>query len=116
MERCQKGRAERPGETCMKHRKSKSFSKSLLRFFGGGSFVLTVITVIMAVTGSEYTGTLESLAGIWFGGLTAVSAFYLWKSKNENRYKYGQMWINSIAEKYGIENAARFFETTVKGD
>ena len=97
-------------------KKKKSFTKRLLIFFILVALVLTGLTVKAAFRADGSADVLARITEVWYGGLTVIVGLYIWKSKNENRYKYGQMWINSIADKYGIENAARFFETTVKGD
>lgn len=102
-----------------RHRKTRSFTKNLLLFFIVIALMLTFITVRAALRPEPNDASVSVLARItevWYGGLTVMTGFYIWKSKNENRYKYGQAWIKDIAKEYGIENAARFFETTVKGD
>lgn len=97
-------------------KKKGSFTKKLLMLFIVAAAILTILTVKAAFRGDGSAEILARVTEVWYGGLTVIVGLYIWKSKNENRYKYGQMWINAIADKYGIENAARFFETTVKGD
>ena len=96
--------------------KKTSFTKRLLVFFIVVALMLTFLTIKAAFRADGSAEVLARVTEVWYGGLTVIVGLYIWKSKNENRYKYGQMWINAIADKYGIENAARFFETTVKGD
>ena len=45
--------------------------------------------------------------GTWGG-------FYLWKSKNENRAKYAQRFLNRFADKYGADIALRAAEIVLK--
>ena len=103
-----------------KHNKSKlSSSKKLLLFFYGMAVVLTIITVGMGNVpepNPEIVSTMARLTEIWYGGTTAVTGFYLWKARSENRNKYSQLWYEKIAEKDGWEAAARFAELVTKGD
>ena len=46
--------------------------------------------------------------------VSAYSAFYLTKSKYENRHKYAQAYVADIAEKYGIESAIKMAEVVLK--
>lgn len=49
-----------------------------------------------------------------WGEVAAVNAMYLWKAKNENRSKYAQMYVDKIAEQYGIDAAIRIAEVVLK--
>ena len=103
----------------MRHGKRRSTSKMLLLFFIVVALVLTALTVRMARSAEPNYDALNIMARlteVWYGGLTAVVAFYLWKAKNENRHKYSQQWLTDIGEKYGWEAAARFAEIDLKGD
>lgn len=50
----------------------------------------------------------------WITGCGAVTAFYLWKSKNENRAKYAQRFLVKFADKYGADVALRLAEIVLK--
>ena len=52
-------------------------------------------------------GTSLVTDGTWGG-------FYLWKSKNENRAKYAQRFLNRFADKYGADIALRAAEIVLK--
>ena len=44
----------------------------------------------------------------------AWGGFYYWKSKNENRAKYAQRFLNKFADKYGADAALRAAEIVLK--
>lgn len=50
----------------------------------------------------------------WIAECGAVTAFYLWKSKNENRAKYAQRFLVKFADKYGADVALRLAEIVLK--
>lgn len=50
----------------------------------------------------------------WITECGAVAAFYLWKSKNENRAKYAQRFLVKFADKYGADVALRLAEIVLK--
>ena len=50
----------------------------------------------------------------WITKCGAVTAFYLWKSKNENRAKYAQRFLVKFADKYGTDVALRLAEIVLK--
>lgn len=106
-------------KTEYKHRAAMSFTKKLLVFFIAVAVVLSCVTVYLAFQpDASYEGlsVLSTITVTWFGGTTVFSAFYVWKSKNENRHKYAQAWLRDIGEKYGWEAAARFSDIVLKGD
>ena len=89
------------------------FSKKMLVLHISVSVILCGITVAGTLLGCDVTaiailaGTSLVTDGTWGG-------FYLWKSKNENRAKYAQQFLNSFAEKYGAETALRAAEIVLK--
>lgn len=96
-----------------------SFSKRLLLFYIVTALVLTALTIILAYCPEPDSGaltTMERLTEIWFGGTTAVTGFYLWKARSENRNKYTLLWYEKVADKYGWEAAAQFSEIVTKGE
>lgn len=89
------------------------FSKKLLYFSWGVTLVLTVMLILFSVK----TLPLDALTVVtplsWTETGTAT-AFYYWKSKNENRTKYGQLFLQEFAEKWGSEVAIRMAEIVLK--
>lgn len=63
--------------------------------------------------GCSVEGVTMALPYAW-GEVAAVNAMYLWKAKNENRSKYAQMYVDKIAEQYGIDAAIRIAEVVLK--
>jgi len=88
-------------------------SKSIFRTILIVSLALTVVCVVVALRAGDL-GDLVRLAELWVGASAVYSGFYLWKAKNENRSKYAQKWVNSLAKTYGIDAAARFAEIVLK--
>lgn len=68
------------------------------------SVMLSVIFILLKVYTDKDLSDLANICEASFGVVGAYSAFYLWKSKTENRFKYSQMWYDQMAEKYGVEN------------
>lgn len=89
------------------------FSKKLLYF----SWVVTLILTAMLILFSIKTLPLDALIIVtplsWAETGTAT-AFYYWKSKNENRTKYGQLFLREFAEKWGSDIAIRMAEIVLK--
>ena len=89
------------------------FSKKLLYF----SWAVTLILTVMLIWFSVKTLPLDALIVVtplsWTETGTAT-AFYYWKSKNENRTKYGQMFLKEFAEKWGSDVAIRMAEIVLK--
>lgn len=88
-------------------------AKKILKINGIVVIVAIICTIVMA-----FIGTLTSDMAIVTGSLIteygAVIAFYLWKSKNENRAKYAQKFINALADKYGIQAAIDMSSVVLK--
>ena len=68
------------------------------------SVMLSVVFILLKIYTDKDLSDLANICEASFGVVGAYSAFYLWKSKTENRFKYGQMWYDQMAEKYGVEN------------
>ena len=89
------------------------FSKKMLTLHIFISVVLCGITVTGTILGWDVTalGALDGASlltdGTWGG-------FYFWKSKNENRAKYAQRFLNRFADKYGADIALRAAEIVLK--
>lgn len=89
------------------------FSKKLLYFSWGITIVLTTITIIFSIKCLPLDALLVVTPLSWTETGTAT-AFYYWKSKNENRAKYSQMFMKELGEKWGPEIAARMAEIVLK--
>lgn len=109
---------EQNGKDGNKHRKKAGFcnlefSKRMLYLYCGISLTLIFITVIGTLICVDVTaiavlaGTSLVVDGTWGG-------FYLWKSKNENRAKYAQKFVERFADKYGVDAAIRLAEVVLK--
>ena len=68
------------------------------------SVMLSVVFILLKIYTDKDLSDLANICQASFGVVGAYSAFYLWKSKTENRFKYSQMWYDQMAEKYGVEN------------
>lgn len=88
-------------------------SKKLYYLFILVAIILLLAVVIISASGG-YCTELVTVTVAWIGFLAAYSAFYLWKSKNENRAKYAQKFIRKFANKYGVDAAIRISEVVLK--
>lgn len=89
------------------------FSKKLLFFSWGVTIVLTVLTILFSITHLSLDALIVITPLSWAETGTAT-AFYYWKSKNENRTKYAQMFLQDFAEKWGSDTAIRMAEIVLK--
>lgn len=89
------------------------FSKKLLLLESAASMILVVTVAVISIRGGDIS-ILSALTGgsVLMNG--TVSAFYLWKSKCENRAKYAQAFIAKFAEQYGFDNALRITEFVIR--
>ena len=44
----------------------------------------------------------------------AATGFYFWKAKNENRSKYAMKFVRELADRYGLDGAARILEIVLR--
>ena len=82
-----------------------------------GSWAVTLTLTAIVAAGNfmdKNVADITPLAALAWGELTAAHGFYYWKAKNENRAKGTQRLIKDLAEKYGIDAAARFAELIFK--
>lgn len=89
------------------------FSKKVLILHICLSIILCLITVFGTMTDHDVSA-LAVLAGTSLATDGAWGGFYYWKSKNENRAKYAQRFLNRFADKYGPETALRAAEIVLK--
>lgn len=89
------------------------FSKRVTALSWAVALILTALSVLLPILGYSAEGATTALPYAW-GEVTAVTALYLWKAKNENRHKYAQLYVDKIAKKYGIDAAIRIAEVVLK--
>lgn len=89
------------------------FSKKLLCFSWAITMFLTAMIVLFSVKQLPLDGLIVVTPLSWAETGTAT-AFYYWKSKNNNRSKYGQMFLREFAERWGSEVAVRMAEIVLK--
>ena len=78
------------------------FSKKLIIFSYTVLFILLVLYFVVEDKSS------------WATIVCAATAFYLWKSENENRAKYAQRFLTKFADKYGADVALHLAEIVLK--
>lgn len=89
------------------------FSKKMLIIH----ILITVCLCVTTIVGSFLRVDMTAvgvLAGTSFVTDGAWGGFYLWKSKNENRAKYAQKFIQLMADKHGVDAAIRVAELVLK--
>lgn len=89
------------------------FSKKLLLLHVAISVCLCIATIVGTFKGVDVTA-VGVLAGTSFVTDGAWGGFYFWKSKNENRAKYAQRFINKFAKDYGVETAVQIAQLVLK--
>lgn len=94
-------------------RKHIETTKILLVISWTAAIAFSVMIIILSLREFPTEG-LQLVTPLAWAEVTALNGFYIWKSKNENRAKYAQHFINEIAEKYGVEAAALFADTVLK--
>ena len=77
------------------------FSKKMLVLHICISVLLCITTIVGTLTDHDVTAI-------------ALGGFYYSKSKNENRAKYAQRFLNKFADKYGADAALRATEIVLK--
>ena len=90
------------------------FSKKMLVLHSTITVLLIIAVVVINVATEHDVTALAALAGTSFVTDGAWGGFYYWKSKNENRAKYAQRFINRFADKYGADTALRIAEIVLK--
>lgn len=89
------------------------FSKKLLIFVWSVTIILTAITIWMSQNAMPLDAMIVVTPLSW-AAADVVTAFYLWKAKNENRAKYAQRFLHDIAKEWGPETALRMAEIVLK--
>lgn len=93
--------------------KKLSFTKIIMTAMLGINLALIVFVCVM-VWRTEDLSPLGYLAlgdtgalGVWLGS-------YAWKEKAANRNKYAMLYVDRIAEKYGVETALQMAEIVLR--
>lgn len=84
--------------------KKVSASKKGLIVIFASAILTTIAIIVLTIQGTSDLSTLGEVCVALWTAAGAYSAFYLWKSKVENKCKYSQQFLDQMAEKYGIEN------------
>ncbi len=84
--------------------KKVSASKKGLIVIFASAILTTIAIVVLTIQGTSDLSILGEVCVALWTAAGAYSAFYLWKSKVENKCKYSQQFLDQMAEKYGIEN------------
>ena len=91
-----KKQVEKSTEEISQNEKLTTSKKLLIVAWG-----LLVILLALDIFGIEVETSLEIVGGI----VTAiVSSVYLWKARAENKVKITITMVDSLADKYGVEN------------
>lgn len=93
--------------------KELSFSKRYFAYLVALEFFVIIgITVAVFITcdPTPFQWVITALAA----EISVYSAWYLTKSRIENRHKYAQLYIKEIAEKYGPDVAIRLAEVVLR--
>jgi len=94
-------------------KKISASKKGLIVIFG--SAILTTIAIVaLTIQGGSDLSTLGEVCVALWTAAGAYSAFYLWKSKVENKCKYSQQFLDQMAEKYGIENVIPLLQSILE--
>lgn len=94
-------------------KKCRETSKRLLVASWAAAITLTVVVAIGSFTGADMTN-LTILAGSAWAELATTHAFYYWKAKNENRWKYAMQLVKDLAAEHGIENVINLANTILR--
>lgn len=89
------------------------FSKKLLIFSWLITLILTVIAIYMSIRSMPMDAMYTCVPLAWAETGTATG-YYFWKSKNENRAKYAQAFLRSMANEWGSDVAVRMAEIVLK--
>ena len=88
-------------------------SKKLLFFSWGVTLILTVLLIGFSIVQMPLDGLIV-VAPLSWTETGVATGYYYWKSKNENRAKYGQVFLKAFADKWGPETALRMAEIVLK--
>ena len=94
--------------------KKVSASKKGLIVIFASAILTTIAIVVLTVQGTSDLSTLGEVCVALWTAAGAYSAFYLWKSKVENKCKYSQQFLDQMAEKYGIENIIQILQSILE--
>ena len=85
------------------------WSKKILVF---SYFVLAVLIFVFLAESDKSSAAAVLCA--WIAECGAATGFYFWKAKNENRSKYAMKFVRELADRYGLDGAARILEIVLR--
>ena len=88
-------------------------SKKLLFFSWGVTLILTILLLGFSIAQLPLDGLIVVTPLSWTETGVATG-YYYWKSKNENRAKYGQAFLKAFAKEWGPDVALRMAEIVLK--
>ena len=94
--------------------KKMETSKKLVYISDGAAIALSAAVAYGTFYTAQDMSSLASVTGDAWVACAAANAFYYWKAKNENRYKYVIKLIKEWAEKYGIDAVIRIADIVLK--
>lgn len=94
-------------------RSKMEFSKKLLIISGCITIIVSLVAVWFSIKSLAMDAIVVILPLTWAETGTAT-AFYYWKSKNDNRAKYAQKFLRDIGSEWGIDAAVRVAEIVLK--
>lgn len=83
-----------------------NYTKTALALVGA----VAVVLIVLCACGLP----VAEITIAWIGLLATALGVYQWKTKNENRAKYAQKFMDEWAEKYGPESVAQIMEIVLK--
>lgn len=89
------------------------FSKRYFRYLVILEFCVIIFISMITIICGDVTPMYWIISTL-AAEISVYSAFYLWKAKNENRAKYAQEFISSVANTYGIDMAVRIADVVLK--
>ena len=89
------------------------FSKKLLYFSWAVTLVLTILSIWFSIKCLPMEA-MSVLAPLSWAETGTATGYYFWKAKNENRAKYAQKFVASLANEYGVETAVQMAEIVLK--
>lgn len=94
--------------------KEMEFSKKMLLLHSFLTVTLILVSILLTVFTDRDVSAIAVLAGTSFVVDGTWGGFYLWKSKNENRAKYAQQFVELFANEHGVDSAIRIAEIVLK--
>ena len=85
------------------------WSKKILIF----SYGMLIFLIFVFLLSRDKSSTATVLCA-WIVECGAATGFYFWKAKNENRSKFAMKFVRELADRYGLDGAARILEIVLR--